>query len=200
MSKASITTQPFPSSRKVYVQSKRQDVRVPMREISLTATRTNGATEENQPFLIYDTSGAYTDPQASIDIRRGLAALRSPWILERADVEELPAVSSEYGRLRAADPKLNDLRFAHLRKPLRAKPGKNVTQLHYARKGIITPEMEFIALRENLRREEASVAGGHGNGQAKKNGALANRLSSQHPGNSWGASIPAVITAEFVQR
>ncbi|HEY3198753.1 MAG TPA: phosphomethylpyrimidine synthase ThiC [Nitrospirales bacterium] len=199
MSNASITTQPFPSSRKVYVQSKRQDVRVPMREISLTATRTNGATEENPPFLIYDTSGPYTDPQADIDIRQGLAALRRSWILERNDVEELPAVSSEYGRLRAADPKLTDLRFAHIRKPLRAKSGKNVTQLHYARKGIITPEMEFIALRENLRRESLIASTDQGNGQAKKNGALTNRLSSQHPGNSWGASIPAVITAEFVR-
>ncbi len=199
MSKASITTQPFPSSRKLYIQGMRQDVRVPMREISLTPTKTNGASDENQPFLVYDTSGAYTDPQASIDIRQGLAALRTPWILERADVEELPAVSSEYGRLRAADPKLNDLRFAHLRKPLRAKSGTNVTQLHYARKGIITPEMEFIALRENLRREEAVANSGHGNGQPKKNSAFTDRLKSQHPGNSWGASIPSAITAEFVR-
>jgi phosphomethylpyrimidine synthase len=171
-----------------------------MREISLTATKTNGATEENQAFLIYDTSGAYTDPEANIDIRQGLAALRRSWILERADVEELPAVSSEFGRLRAADPKLNDLRFEHIRKPLRAKSGKNVSQLHYARKGIITPEMEFIALRENLRRQEASVAvSGQGNGQSNRNGAFTNRLTTQHPGNSWGASIPAVITAEFVR-
>ena len=127
-------------------------------------------------------------------------ALRRPWILERADVEELAAVSSEYGRMRAADPKLDALRFAHLRKPLRAQAGTNVTQMHYARKGLITPEMEFIALRENLRRKESLTAGNErGNGQAKNNSRLADRLVSQHAGHSWGASIPAEITAEFVR-
>ena len=197
---SSITTQPFPSSRKVYVQSRRPDVRVPMREITLTPTRTSGAAEENGSFLVYDTSGPYTDPHSEIDIRLGLAALRRPWILERADVEELAAVSSEYGRMRAADPKLDDLRFAHLRKPLRAQPGMNVSQMHYARKGLITPEMEFIALRENLRRKESLTAGNErGNGHAKNNRRLADRLVSQHAGHSWGASIPSEITAEFVR-
>ncbi|MEP6958648.1 MAG: phosphomethylpyrimidine synthase ThiC [Nitrospirota bacterium] len=197
---SSITTQPFPSSRKVYVQCRRPDVRVPMREITLTPTRTSGAAEENGSFLVYDTSGPYTDPHSEIDIRRGLAALRRPWILERADVEELAAVSSEYGRLRAADPKLDALRFAHLRKPLRAQAGTNVSQMHYARKGLITPEMEFIALRENLRRKESLATGnGPGNGHAKNNGRLADRLVSQHAGHSWGASIPSEITAEFVR-
>ena len=200
MSSSSITTQPFPSSRKVYVHSRRPDVRVPMREITLTPTKTNGATEENGSFLVYDTSGPYTDPHSEIDIRRGLAALRRPWILERADVQELPAVSSEYGRMRAADPKLDALRFAHLRKPLRALPGTNVSQMHYARKGLITPEMEFIALRENLRRKESLSAGNEPrNDHAKNNGRLADRLVSQHAGHSWGASIPAEITAEFVR-
>jgi len=197
---SSITTQPFPSSRKVYVQSRRPDVRVPMREITLTPTRTSGAAEENGSFLVYDTSGPYTDPHSEIDIRLGLAALRRPWILERADVEELAAVSSEYGRMRAADPKLDALRFAHLRKPLRAQAGTNVTQMHYARKGLITPEMEFIALRENLRRKESLTAVNKpGNGHAKNNSRLADRLVSQHGGHSWGASIPAEITAEFVR-
>ncbi len=197
---SSITTQPFPSSRKVYVQSRRPDVRVPMREITLTPTKTNGAAEENGSFLVYDTSGPYTDPHSEIDIRLGLAALRRPWILERADVEELAAVSSEYGRMRAADPKLDALRFAHLRKPLRAQPGMNVSQMHYARKGLITPEMEFIALRENLRRKESLTAGNErGNGHAKNNSRLADRLVSQHAGHSWGASIPSEITAEFVR-
>src|SRR5438034_1380978 len=197
---SSITTQPFPSSRKVYVQSRRPDVRVPMREITLTPTRTSGAAEENGSFLVYDTSGPYTDPHSEIDIRLGLAALRRPWILERADVEELAAVSSEYGRMRAADPKLDDLRFAHLRKPLRAQPGMNVSQMHYARKGLITPEMEFIALRENLRRKESLTAGNElGNGHAKNNSRLAGSLRHQHPGQSWGASIPAFITPEFVR-
>src|SRR6266487_1689776 len=106
---SSITTKPLPSSRKVYVLGSRADLRVPMREITLTQTKTNGAVEENLPFLIYDTSGPYTDPQEQIDIRRGLAALRWSWILERGDVEELPCVSSEYGRLRATDPKLDTL-------------------------------------------------------------------------------------------
>jgi phosphomethylpyrimidine synthase len=197
---SSITTQPFPSSRKVYVQSRRPDVRVPMREITLTPTRTSGAAEENGSFLVYDTSGPYTDPHSEIDIRLGLAALRRPWILERADVEELPAVSSEYGRMRAADPKLDALRFAHLRKPLRAQAGTNVTQMHYARKGLITPEMEFIALRENLRRKESLTTGNErGNGHANNNSRLADRLVSQHAGHSWGASIPSEITAEFVR-
>ncbi len=197
---SSITTQPFPSSRKVYVQCRRPDVRVPMREITLTPTRTSGAAEENGSFLVYDTSGPYTDPHSEIDIRLGLAALRRPWILERADVEELAAVSSEYGRMRAADPKLDALRFAHLRKPLRAQAGTNVTQMHYARKGLITPEMEFIALRENLRRKESLTAiDKPGNGHAKNNSRLADRLVSQHAGHSWGASIPSEITAEFVR-
>jgi phosphomethylpyrimidine synthase len=197
---SSITTQPFPSSRKVYVQCRRPDVRVPMREITLTPTRTSGAAEENGSFLVYDTSGPYADPHSEIDIRLGLAALRRPWILERADVEELAAVSSEYGRMRAADPKLDALRFAHLRKPLRAQAGTNVTQMHYARKGLITPEMEFIALRENLRRKESPTAiNKPGNGHAKNNSRLADRLVSQHAGHSWGASIPSEITAEFVR-
>ncbi|MDO8546303.1 MAG: phosphomethylpyrimidine synthase ThiC, partial [Nitrospirales bacterium] len=126
----------------------------------------------------------------------GLAPLRRPWIVERGDVEELPAVSSEYGRARLADPRLDALRFAHLRKPLRAQPGRNVTQMHYARKGIITPEMEFIAIRENLKRQAAMD---QGNGNGKGNGHGPNRLISQHPGNSWGAAIPAEITPEFVR-
>jgi phosphomethylpyrimidine synthase len=171
-----------------------------MREITLTPTRTSGAAEENGSFLVYDTSGPYTDPHSEIDIRLGLAALRRPWILERADVEELAAVSSEYGRMRATDPKLDALRFAHLRKPLRAQAGTNVTQMHYARKGLITPEMEFIALRENLRRKESLTAVNKpGNGHAKNNSRLADRLVSQHAGHSWGASIPSEITAEFVR-
>ncbi len=167
-----------------------------MREISLTPTKPlgNGKVEENPPFRVYDTSGPYTDPQVAIDIRMGLAPVRSRWIVGRGDVEELSSVSSEYGRLRAADPRLDAIRFAHIRKPLRALSGRNVTQMHYARKGIITPEMEFIAVRENLRRREAD-SNGNGNGR----GNSASRLASQHPGNSWGAGIPAEITPEFVR-
>ncbi|TRZ98878.1 MAG: phosphomethylpyrimidine synthase ThiC [Nitrospiraceae bacterium] len=195
MSSPSITTQPFPASRKVYIEGTR-GIRVPMREITLAPTKSfkNGQAEENAPFLIYDTSGPYTDPDAGIDLREGLAPLRRPWIVERGDVDELPAVSSEYGRARLADPTLDALRFAHLRKPLRAQPGRNVTQMHYARKGIVTPEMEFIALRENLKRQ-AAMYRGNGNG----NGHSGSRLTSQHPGNSWGAGIPAEITPEFVR-
>jgi phosphomethylpyrimidine synthase len=193
----SITTQPFPASRKVYLEGTR-GIRVPMREISLTPTKSFkiGQAEDNAPFLVYDTSGPYTDPEARIDIRQGLAPLRRLWITGRGDVEKLPGVSSKYGRARLADPKLDALRFAHLRKPFRAQPGRNVTQMHYARKGIVTPEMEFIALRENLKRQTAMY---QGNGNGNGNGHSGSRLTSQHTGNSWGAGIPAEITPEFVR-
>ena len=148
----SLSTEPFPSSRKIYVEG------VPMREIALSPTRN----VENPPVTVYDTSGPYTDPNAEIDVRKGLAPLRRDWILSRGDVEELPAVSSEYGRRRAADPGLAPIRFPNVRRPLCAKPGANVTQLHYARKGIVTPEMEFIAIREGISPEfvRAEVARG----------------------------------------
>ena len=193
MSTSPITTRPFPASRKVYLEGSR-GIRVPMREISLTPTKSfkNGQAEDNAPFLIYDTSGPYTDPETRIDLHTGLPPLRRAWIVERGDVEELPGVSSEYGRARLADPKLDALRFVHLRKPLRAQPGRNVTQMHYARKGIVTPEMEFIALRENLKRQ-AAMHQGNGNGHG------GGRLTSQHPGNAWGARIPDEITPEFVR-
>ncbi len=196
MNSSFITTQPFPASRKVYSEGDKPGMRVPMREIRLTPTKSfkNGAVEENAPFLVYDTSGPYTDPDVTIDIRMGLAPLRLAWIMARGDVEELPSVTSEYGRLRLTDHKLDALRFAHLRKPLRAKPGHNVTQMHYARKGIITPEMEFIAIRENMKRQAAMDLGdGNGNGRG------GSRLTSQHPGNAWGASIPDEVTPEFVR-
>ncbi|MDE3225036.1 MAG: phosphomethylpyrimidine synthase ThiC, partial [Nitrospirota bacterium] len=191
------STQPFPGSRKVYVEGTR-GVRVPMREISLTPTKSTngGAPTPNQPVTVYDTSGPYTDPAATIDVRAGLAPLRRAWVLGRGDVQELPHVSSDYGRLRAADPKLDELRFGHIRKPLRAKPGRNVTQMHYARQGIVTPEMEFIAIRENQMRE-AAFDQAQGNGNGHKNGHGGGVL--QHPGQAWGASIPSRITPEFVR-
>ncbi|MER3424063.1 MAG: phosphomethylpyrimidine synthase ThiC, partial [Nitrospiraceae bacterium] len=167
---AALTTAPFPASRKVYVEGTLPGVRVAMREINLTATRTanGGPATPNPSVTIYDTSGPYTDPDAKIDIHAGLPPSRRSWILSRTDVEELPGVSSEYGRIRAADPKLAGLRFQHIRRPLRAKPGRNVTQMHYARKGIITPEMEYIAIRENQSREQArdlmASTNGHGGG------------------------------------
>jgi phosphomethylpyrimidine synthase len=189
---SALTTTPFPASRKVYVPGAQAGVRVPMREISLTPTKSmnGGAPIVNEPITIYDTSGPYTDPNVQIDARTGLAPYRRNWVIGRNDVVELSDISSQYGRLRAADPKLNELRFQHIRKPLRAKPGMNVTQIHYARQGIVTPEMEFIAIRENQSREvarELASRNGHGGGV------------TQHQGQSWGASIPSAITPEFVR-
>ncbi|MEA2562777.1 MAG: hypothetical protein QOH06_4281 [Acidobacteriota bacterium] len=146
-----LSTEPFPNSTKIYVEGGHPGVRVPMREIRLSPTPIRGGqTVENPPVTVYDTSGPYTDPSAEIDVHEGLAPLRREWIVGRGDVEELPAISSEYGRRRAADPVLTPIRFQNVRRPLRAKPGGNVTQMHYARKGIVTPEMEFIAIRERM--------------------------------------------------
>ncbi len=191
---SSVTTDPFPASRKVHVSGTQPGVLVAMREVSLTPTRSgNGAPETSNPaVLLYDTSGPYTDPEVTIDPQQGVAMLRREWILGRQDVEELPDISSEFGRQRAADPKLAELRFRHTRRPLRAKPGCNVTQMHYARRGMITPEMEYIAIRENQLRELA------GAGRAPGTPATGGR-SAQHPGQPWGASIPAHITPEFVR-
>ena len=160
-----------------------------MREISQTATRLHGKDGEvaNPPVTVYDTAGPYTDPDVQIDLLKGLAPLRSAWIADRADTEELKGPTSIFGRIRAADDKIAALRFSHIRKPLRAKPGQNVTQMHYARKGIITPEMEFIAIRENMRIAELHES-------YKAAGYL-----KRHAGNSFGASIPELITPEFVR-
>ena len=175
--------QPFPNSRKIYVQGSRDDIRVPMREISLSDTHTStGAVEKNVAITIYDTSGPYTDPEVTIDIRKGLNDIRKQWILDRDDTEELSELSSDYGNQRADDLSLDHLRFDLSRRPRKAKAGKNVSQMHYAREGIITPEMEYVAIRENLRLEEYKAA-----------------MKNQHPGNSWGANLPSAITAEFVR-
>ena len=147
--------QPLPHSRKIYVQGSRADIRVPMREITQADTPASFGFEANPPVTVYDTSGPYTDPAAQIDIRSGLAETpRLPWILERDDTEQLDGPTSVYGKARLADPALAELRFNLHRQPRRARAGKNVTQMHYARQGIITPEMEFVAIRENLRRKE----------------------------------------------
>lgn len=155
-----LTTTPLPSSRKVYVEGKHAGVRVPFREITLSAAaKENGHANGNgapATMCVYDTSGPYTDPHVAINIHHGLAPLRQAWIVARGDSEELSNVSSTYGRQRAADPRLEHLRFAHIRKPRRALPGKNVSQMHYARQGIVTPEMEYIAIRENQAREETA--------------------------------------------
>ena len=182
--------EPFAKSRKIYVQGSRPDIRVPMREITQTPTKLHGkdgGEVANPPVTVYDTAGPYTDPDVEIDLLRGLAPLRSPWIADRADTEELKGPTSIFGRIRAADEKTANLRFSHIRKPLRAKPGQNVTQMHYARKGIITPEMEFIAIRENIRLQELHES-------YKAAGYL-----KRHAGQSFGASIPELITPEFVR-
>ena len=150
--------QPFPAAEKVFIKGKLPGVRVPLRRISLQDTRDfNGALIPNEPLTVYDTSGPYTDPKASVDVTRGLASLRRDWILSRGDVEELDKPSSYYRQLRDRDLELEAIRFQGARKPLRAKAGKNVSQMHYARQGIITPEMEFIAIRENLGRDAAQM-------------------------------------------
>ena len=188
--------QPLPNSRKIYIQGSRPDLRVPMREVSQSDTPASFGAEKNPPVYVYDTSGPYTDPAVKIDIRSGLAALRAAWIAERNDTEELAGPTSAYGIERLNDPKLAELRFNLHRKPRRAIAGKNVTQMHYAKKGIITPEMEYIAIRENLQREqyieELKKSGPNGN-------KLAELMGRQHPGQSFGASIPALITPEFVR-
>ncbi|HEY5604391.1 MAG TPA: phosphomethylpyrimidine synthase ThiC [Gammaproteobacteria bacterium] len=181
------SVQPFPNSRKIYVQGSRADIRVPMREITLTdtplMTGQGNAVEKNPPVIVYDTSGPYTDPKARIDIRSGLQAVRDAWIEERNDTETLPGLSSEYGRQRLQESTLDKLRFQHLTKPRRARAGCNVTQMHYAKRGIITPEMEFVAIRENLQLERVKDA-----------------LKEQHAGESFGAAIPKQITPEFVRQ
>ena len=176
------TTKPFTNSNKVYVQGSRADIQVPFREISLSDTPSAFGAEKNPPVMVYDTSGLYTDPNHKIDIRNGLPALRADWIEERNDTEQLDGPSSEFGHQRKNDPELSEMRFNLIRKPRRAKAGMNVSQMHYARKGIITPEMEYIAIRENQRREHMSEL-----------------LQTQHKGHDFGASIPKMITPEFVR-
>src|SRR5436190_1124660 len=177
---------PLPASRKIYVEGSRPDVRVPMREIAQSDTDASFGSEVNTAIVVYDTSGPYTDPGARIDIRKGLPALRARWIAERGDTVELDGPTSSYGRARLADPALAGLRFDLHRKPLRAKPGANVSQMHYARRGIVTPEMEYVAIRENLLRERMLAT-------------LPASVTRQHPGQSFGAAIPEVMTPEFVR-
>ncbi|MCH9697578.1 MAG: phosphomethylpyrimidine synthase ThiC [Gammaproteobacteria bacterium] len=182
-SKHSVDMTSYPSSEKVYVEGSRSDLRVPMRKVSLSDTPHSFGSEKNPPVFLYDTSGPYTDPNVHIDLKQGLPSIRSAWITERSDTEQLSQLSSQYGQQRLVDSKLDAIRFPTLhRLPLRAKAGANVSQMHYARKGIITPEMEFIAIRENLKRE-----------------ALSEQLKFQHPGESFGASIQQQITPEFVR-
>ncbi len=178
--------QPLPNSRKIYVEGSRPDIRVPMREIAQSDTPASFGPEKNPSLVVYDTSGPYTDPDVTIDIRSGLAPLRSGWIEERGDTVELEQLSSAYGRARLADAELRGMRFDLHRKPRRAKPGSNVSQMHYARRGLVTAEMEFIAIRENLRREEALAT-------------LPAIVTRQHPGQNFGASLPEIVTPDFVR-
>jgi phosphomethylpyrimidine synthase len=187
---AGISCSPFTSSKKMYVPGKLHDIQVAMREISLSPTKIDKDNEvENIPVTVYDTSGPYTDPGYEIDLQKGLPRLREPWIRDRNDVEQLAEVSSTYGARRLSNPALDHLRFEHVKMPLKAKSGHNVTQLHYARKGIITPEMEYIAIRENQRIAELKQTA-----EEKDKG-----LFEQHPGFSHGAHIPPSITPEFVR-
>ena len=185
-----ITRAPLPGSRKIYIPGKLHNIRVAMREITLsdTVSKVIGGEkrEVNAPVTVYDTSGPYTDAAFEIDLKKGLPRLREAWVTGRQDVEQLTNLTSEYGRMRAADAKLDSLRFEHIRPSYRAKAGQNVTQLHYARQGIITAEMEYIAIRENQRIEEMQQDP---------------ILWQQHPGNSFGANTPKnLITPEFVRQ
>jgi phosphomethylpyrimidine synthase len=168
-------TRPIPGSRKIHVPGSRSDLQVPMREIALSG--------DNAPLTVYDTSGPYTDPEARIDLSTGLPALRAGWVAERGDTELLGRPSSAFGRSRETDARLDAVRFPSRLQPRRAVAGANVTQMHYARRGIITPEMEFVAIRENQRIEAIRDKA----------------LLMQHPGQSFGASIQASITPEFVR-
>ena len=187
---------PLPNSEKIYVTGSRDDIRVPMRKIDQAVTPTDMGGEENPPIFVYDTSGPYTDPNADIDIRKGLHALRGDWIAQRNDTELLDGPTSNYGKQRLEDEKLKALRFDLHRTPRRAKPGQNVSQMHYARKGIITPEMEFIAIRENQNRAaylESLAATG------ERGARMAAMMTRQHAGDSFGAALPDEITPEFVR-
>ena len=176
-------TRPIPGSHKIHVEGSRPDLRVPMREIALAKTPTMFGGEDNAPLAVYDTSGAYTDANAQIDLARGLSPLRAQWIAERGDTGVLAELSSEFGRKRELDPKLDAVRFRNRPLPRRALAGANVTQMHYARRGIVTPEMEFIAIRENQRLEAIREA----------------HLLRQHAGETFGANIQKIITPEFVR-
>ncbi|AMJ56163.1 MULTISPECIES: phosphomethylpyrimidine synthase ThiC [Stenotrophomonas] len=176
-------TRPIPGSCKVFVSGSRPDLQVPMREIAQTRTPTLFGGEENPPVTVYDTSGPYTDPQANIDLAAGLAAVRARWIEERGDTEQLAGLSSDFGRARQHDARLDAVRFPGRMLPRRAMAGANVTQMHYARRGIVTPEMEYVAIRENQRLDAVRDAG----------------LLAQHPGQSFGANIQQIITPEFVR-
>lgn len=185
---AALQGQPYPNSKKIYVEGSQPSIQVAMREISQSDSLVGGSKEApvyqaNPAVRVYDTSGPYSAEDGQIDVRQGLAKLRAQWIANRDDCEQLPSLSSQFSQQRLADDGLDHIRFEHLPKPRRAKAGRNVTQMHYAKQGIITPEMEYVAIRENMGRAQ-----------------LANAIRAQHPGMSFGANIPKQITAEFVRQ
>ena len=180
-------TKTYTGSRKIYIKGSREDIRVGMREVSCANTSASFGEEENPPITIYDSSGPYTEPAAHIDLLQGLPPLRSHWIEERGDTQVLSGPSSEFGHARQNDPRTAHLRFAHYHAPRRAKPGKNVTQMHYAKRGVITPEMEYIAIREDMRLQQ------------HKNDPRYQKLLKQKVGTRFGANIPEAITPEFVR-
>ncbi len=185
--KSQITRDPFPASEKIYVNGTiHKDIKVAMRQINLTDSKamfTKGqfVKDKNEPVVVYDTSGPFTDPNIEIDVKKGVPKLRENWIREREDVEELAEITSDFGKERLYNSDLDHLRFEHLKKPLIAKKGHNVSQMHYAKKGVITPEMEYVAIRENQKLQEIA------------------EIAPQHPGNSFGARTPKEITPEFVR-
>jgi len=181
------TPTPYPESNKCYLQGSRPDLRVPYREVFLSATHHHSYIEDNPPIPIYDASGPYTDPEIGIDLNRGLPVLRNPWIAKRDDTEILNRRTSEYARGREGDLLTSHLRFPGKHKPRRAQSGRNVSQMHYARSGVVTPKMEFVALRESMRLERLikDTAG--------------SSLSGQHQGEPFGARLPEYVTPEFVR-
>ncbi|MDD2738144.1 MAG: phosphomethylpyrimidine synthase ThiC [Methylomonas lenta] len=179
---SSIRIDSYPASEKIYIPGSRPDIQVPMRKISLSDTPAHFGAEKNPPIYVYDTSGVYTDPNIDVNLHQGLGSIRGAWIAERGDTELLNGPTSKFGHERLHDPKTSHLRFELTRNPHRAKSGHNVSQMHYARKGIITPEMEYIAIREN-----------------QNLAAMRDSYKGQHPGFSYGASIQSSITPEFVR-
>jgi len=194
-SQAAITRDPYPASEKIYVPGKLHDIRVAMREIAIedssskfsnSPTNGNDQPKKNPSLVVYDTSGPYTDPTVEIDVHKGVERLRDPWIRARGDVEELPEFSSRFANERLSSEELKEIRFQNIQKPLRAKPGANVTQMHYARQGIVTPEMEYVAIRENQLLDEMR--------------SRYPELVKRHPGENFGACLPeGEITPEFVR-
>ncbi|MCK5262410.1 MAG: phosphomethylpyrimidine synthase ThiC, partial [Gammaproteobacteria bacterium] len=184
---SSASREPLDGSKKIYVQGSRDDIRVPMREIYLDDTNASFGAEPNPPIPVYDCSGPYTDPDVEIDLLKGMPDVRTAWIEERDNTDLLAGPSSEYGQQRQSDPELAHLRFEHIRAPRRARGDNNVTQMHFAKKGLITPEMEYVAIRESMKLQELRK-----DPEYKK-------VLMQHPGQNFGANLPNEITSEFVR-